>query len=201
MSGDVLPIIDERDGLCVDLARTLEDLLQVISVRALVYLGEDHCPYGEEFDGNDFLGAAHLIVRAGPEPVGVMRMRWFADFVKVERVAVRADRRGGRAAQLLIKAAIALSETKGYRRIIGHIKAPLLPFWKRAGGVIARPGRPRFRFSDFDYVEVERELNPPPDAIGLETSALVLLRPEGRWGTPGILDQSSERPANLSAVA
>ena len=185
-------------AISVDVARTLPDLLEVMAVRALVYMGEQKCPYEEEFDGNDYAGATHLIARAGMEPVGAMRMRWFADFGKVERVALRHEQRGREAAAALIEAACDLARRKGYRIILGHIQARLLPFWRRYGQVRPRPGRPRFVFSDHDYVEVIRRLDRPDNAISLETPAMVLLRPEGAWDEPGVLDRSVERAAPMA---
>lgn len=190
------------NGINVQIVRSFEELMEVVAIRSLVYVGEQHCPYEEEFDGNDFVAATHLVARDGREPIGVMRLRWFADFVKAERLSVRRDRRGGAAAVALIQEGVALSERKGYKIILGHIEARLLPFWKRAGGVTERPGRPRFRFSDREYVEVQRVITPPPNAISLDTPAIVLLRPEGAWDEPGVLDRSAERPAiNAAGVA
>jgi predicted GNAT family N-acyltransferase len=188
-----LPNAPCGDDIAVDVARSISELMEVFAVRTLVYMGEQRCPYEEEYDGNDFAGATHLIARVGREPVGVMRIRWFASFCKVERVAVRRERRGGRVAQALIDAACAVAGRKGYRKILGHIQARLLPFWIRYGGVRPRPGRPRFFFSDHEYVEVERDLEPVRDALTLDTPAMVLLRPEGAWDRPGVLDRSAER--------
>jgi len=56
-------------------------------------MGEQACPYDEEFDGNDFC-AMHLIGSIGDEPAGCMRIRFFADFAKLERLAVRREFRG-----------------------------------------------------------------------------------------------------------
>jgi len=83
------------EAYSVDVVRTLDDLAQVQTVRALVYMGDQACPYGEEFDGNDLCGATHLLLRSGREPVGVVRLRWFGEFAKLERLAVRREHRGG----------------------------------------------------------------------------------------------------------
>ena len=63
----------------VTVARTFEDLMRVASLRSAVYIGEQECPYEEEFDGND-LAATHLIGYIGDEPAGCLRIRYFADF-------------------------------------------------------------------------------------------------------------------------
>jgi predicted GNAT family N-acyltransferase len=179
----------------VDVARTLPEVMEALAVRAIVYMGEQQCPYEEEYDGNDFAGATHLIARIGAEPVGVMRIRWFAKFCKVERVAVRREHRGGEVAGAMIDAACGLAGRKGYQTILGHIQSRLLPFWIRYGRVRPRAGRPRFVFSDHEYVEVVRRIDPPADALTLSTPALVLLRPEGAWDEVGVLDRSAMRPA------
>ncbi|HWA64005.1 MAG TPA: GNAT family N-acetyltransferase [Caulobacteraceae bacterium] len=179
----------------VDIAGSLDDLLQMAAIRAVVYMGEQACPFDEEFDGNDFNGATHLIARVGGEPVGVMRIRWFAGFVKFERFAVLGRRRGGEVARALFDAAYGLAERKGYRLVLGYIQARLLPFMKRVGGLKERTGRPRFVFSDHEYVEVERALEPGPDAIDVDTDPMVMIRPEGAWDRPGVLDYSASRPA------
>jgi len=89
---------DAQPGeVSVTLARTFEDLSRVITVRGAVYIGQQQCPYEEEFDGND-LCATHLIGYVGHEPAGCLRVRFFADFAKVERVAVREEFRKSRTA-------------------------------------------------------------------------------------------------------
>jgi len=172
----------------VRVARTLNDLMQVQAVRALVYMGDQECPYEEEFDGNDLAGATHLLLRFGAEPVGVVRMRWFGAFAKMERLAIRREHRGGPALLMLARAAFDLAARKGYRKLMGHAQVRGEAFWKRYFKGRPRPGRPRFSFSDYDYVEIEFDLAPRADAVGLDTDPFVLLRPEGEWDRPGVLE-------------
>lgn len=183
---------DRANDISIEVARDLPALMEAFAVRAIVYMGEQACPYGEEYDGNDMAGATHLVARAGGEPVGVLRIRWFADFCKIERVAIRRERRGGAVVTALIDAAFAHAARKGYRKVLGHVEARLLPLWRKHG-LRARVGRPPLRFYDHDYVEVIRHLEPRPDALNLQTPAMVLLRPEGAWDEPGVLDRSVER--------
>jgi hypothetical protein len=65
----------------------------------------------------------------------------------------------------------------------------------RLGKVKVRAGRDRFVFSDHEYVETIRELTPPDDAVTIDSDPLVVLRPEGAWDRPGVLDRSARRPA------
>jgi len=190
------PVSRADNGLSVVVARTLDDLMRVTVVRSLVYMGAQACPFEEEFDGNDFAGATHLVLLKHGEPVGVVRMRWFADFAKLERLAIRAEFRGGCGLMLLSKAAFSLAERKGYHRLMGHAQARLVPYWTRYFHGRVRPGRRPFSFSDYEYVEMEFDLQPPPDAITIDSDPLVLLRPEGEWDRPGVLDRSAARSAS-----
>jgi len=124
-----------------------------------------------------------------------MRLRWFADFAKVERFAVLREHRGGEVAKALFKTAYSLAARKGYRRVLGYIQARLAPFMRRVGGVHVRSGRPRFVFSDHEYIEVEKLLEPVPDAITVDSDPMMMVRPEGDWDRPGVLDRSRVRPA------
>jgi len=48
-------------------------------------------------------------------------------------------------------------------------------------------------FSDFDYVEVKLETAKHPQSITLDDDPYVIIRPEGRWDSPGILEKSASR--------
>ncbi|MGE0828815.1 MAG: GNAT family N-acetyltransferase [Hyphomonadaceae bacterium] len=177
----------------ISVVRDLNAMMRVFALRSIVYMGEQICPYDEEFDGNDFAAATHMLAEIDGEPVGALRLRWFADFVKVERVAVKSEHRGGVVVRSLFGAAVQLARKRGYRRALGHIQARLEPFWRRLG-FIPRQGRPRFSFSDHEYIEVEGAIEPHPDALSIDASPYVLLRPEGLWDQQGPLDRSAARP-------
>jgi len=182
----------EARGETVTIARTLDDMMRVMSIRSAVYIAEQLCPYNEEFDGNDFT-ATHLIGYVGDEPAACLRIRYFADFAKVERLAVRREFRKTRISFQISKAAIELCRAKGYSRIYAHAQKRLLNFFDRLG---FRPleGGKEFAFSDFDYVEIILDTTPHPQAISLGVDPYIMIRPEGRWHEPGILERSAIRP-------
>ncbi len=181
--------------ITISVARSLDDLIQVSALRAIAYMAEQHCPFVEEFDGNDFSGATHLLARIGIEPVAAMRIRWFSGFAKFERICVLRSHRGSDVSRLVVERGFELAARKGYRKALAHIQQHLLPHWERVADFRARPHRPRFRFSDLEYIEVERDLDPPANALSIDTPALQILRPEGDWDRPGVLDRSAERHA------
>lgn len=178
----------------VRVARTMDDMQRIAVVRALVYMSEQACPYEEEFDGNDLAGATHLIAEAGDEPLGCLRLRWFAGFAKVERVCVRKGHRSGKVARKLMNEAIEIIRRKGYARFFGQVQAHLVPYWKRYG-FIHRAERGEFVFSDRAYAEMEARPEPHPDPLTPDSDPLILDRPEGAWDKPGPLDRSAQRGA------
>jgi predicted GNAT family N-acyltransferase len=173
-------------------------MVRVASVRSAVYIAEQKCPYEEEFDGNDF-SATHLIGYVGNEPAACLRVRYFADFAKLERLAVRREFRTTRLAVTMMRAGIELCRAKGYRCIYAHAQKRLLNFFDRLGFRPLEGGR-EFAFSDFDYVEIVLDTTPHPQAIALGADPYVLIRPEGRWHEPGILERSAIRPVTRPSI-
>ena len=181
------------DDLRIEMVRNLNDFMKVVAIRSSVFLAEQDCPYDEEFDNND-LSACHLIAYLRGEPVATLRIRWFANFAKIERVCVMKHVRGGALVKLMIETAVDLIGRKGYLHVIGYIQKRLVPFWKQLG-FYPREGREEFRFSDYDYVECSRLLEPRADALTMDADPYVVMRPEGDWDRENVLDRSAVRPA------
>ena len=188
-----------RDPVSVRVVRSMDEMARVIAIRGAVYMGEQQCPFEEEFDGNDF-SATHLICHKGNEPVGCMRIRYFADFAKFERLAVRNESRNVGLAGRIVDAAIELSRKKGYRVLYAHSQKRFLKFWEKRG-FTRMTGARDFVFSDFDYTEVKLETEKHPQCITLTDDPYVLIRPEGQWESPGILELSVSRGASISSLA
>lgn len=179
------------DPLSIRVARSMEDLTRVIAIRSAVYMSEQSCPFTEEFDGNDF-SATHLICHWQGEPVGCMRIRYFADFAKLERLAVTIKHRHAGIAGRIVDAAVDLCRLKGYRVLYAHAQKRLLSFWEKRG-FSQMPSAREFVFSDFDYIEVKLETPKHPQSITLDADPYVIIRPEGLWDQPGVLESSSRR--------
>ena len=177
----------------ISVVRTLDELMQVFAVRAQVYVAEQDCPYAEEFDGNDLAGATHLLARIGDEPMATMRMRWFAGFAKFERICVRSKNRGGAAATQLIEYGCRMAARKGHAKVLVHANQRLVAHWEKVAGMKLRSGRPVFQYSQLSFVEMERDLACDPNALTIDSPPLVLVRPEGDWDRPGVLDGSASR--------
>lgn len=115
---------DRKDGYQLKLAVTLDDLMLAVRARSSRFIARGE-PFAEEFDGNDFSGASHLLLyrRAGGREtlVATMRVRFLhATTVAWERVCVlpSAD---ARALPHLINGARRYCENKGMTRAIGVV--------------------------------------------------------------------------------
>jgi predicted GNAT family N-acyltransferase len=189
---DSYRVSNEPSQIGIALARTLEDLLRVFSIRSAVYCADQGCSYEEEFDGNDFC-ASHLLGYIGHEPAGCVRIRYFADFAQLERITVRREFRGSLLAQRLIRAAIELCGVKGYRRLYSQPSTDLLRFYSHFGFRHFDGGK-FFQISGIDFAEMVLDLERNPDAMAVGMDPYAMIRPEGRWHSPGILERSEKRP-------
>lgn len=183
----------KANDIRVEVVRDLNDFMKVVAIRSSVFLAEQDCPYDEEFDQND-LSACHLIAYLRGEPVGTLRIRWFANFAKIERVCIMKHVRGGALVRLMIETAVEVISRKGYLHILGYIQKRLVPFWRQLG-FLPRDTREGFRFSDYDYVECSRQLEPREDALTMDADPYMLMRPEGAWDHESVLDRSAMRTA------
>jgi predicted GNAT family N-acyltransferase len=171
----------------IAIVRTVDELMRVQAIRAMVYMADQACPYDEEFDGND-LCAMHLLGWVGTEPAACLRIRYFNHFAKIERLAVRPEFRQSPLAFRMVRTGLRIVARKGYRQAYGHAQEGLEHFWGRFG---AKPIGPvgAFTFSGYRYTEMMVELPPAKNAIAIGTDPLVMIRPEGAWDEPGILEQ------------
>ena len=184
-----------RDPIAFTIVRSPEDQAQAYAVRVLVYVGEQRCPWAEEFDGNDYT-ATQIVGRVNGEPVATARIRWFAEFAKLERLAIRAEFRGGGYGHDLLRFMMGLAQRKGYSTLYLHAQARLAPFYRGYGFEVVGE---RFAFSDHDYLEMVATLPRANDALQLGDGPLHLNRPEGDWDREGVLEASVARATPLSS--
>ncbi len=186
------PALPNRQIPMVKVAQNIEEMMQAFVVRAAVFMSGQHCPYAEEFDGNDFT-ATQILGLIDEEPVAAIRIRYFSSFAKLERLAVRSEFRGRAVAATVIEFALELSRRKGYRKVPGPAEEQLHSFSRRFG--FQPMSASSFVFSDHQYVEMELELELHRDPIAIGKDPMLLVRPESEWDKPGVLEKSSVRPA------
>ncbi|HEY1961196.1 MAG TPA: GNAT family N-acetyltransferase [Rhizomicrobium sp.] len=174
-------------------AATPDAIQKVFALRAAVFIIEQNCPYDEEFDGNDYC-ATHILGLVDNEAAAVLRVRFFAEFAKIERLAVLPRFRRTLIAKIVVEEGIEICRRKGYRTLYGHAQKRLTRFWSRFGFQPLKKNVSLI-YSDHEYVEMAAELAPHSDPITMMSDPYLIVRPEGYWDAPGALDRSAERPA------
>ena len=195
LSNDKVVSIDRtnsnRPTVTAKTVHCIDELMKVFAVRSAVYIGSEKCPFDEEFDGNDF-SATQVLGFVGNEPVGSLRIRYFANLAKLERLAVRDEFRHLGVAKEMINYAIGLCRLKGYQSLYVHARVDKIDFWKYFGFSRFDP-EASFVFSDFEYVEMNATIQPDLAPITMGIDPRVFLRPEGLWDQPGLLEASVGR--------
>lgn len=174
-----------RPVVTIKLASTSDELLQCYALRAAVFMGEQQCPYREEFDGNDY-SASHLMLYVDGEPAASMRVRWFSGFAKLERAIILKRYRSMGLFVPFVEWAKSFAAQKGYPKACLHGQKQLWEIFERQGfrKVNERP----FHFSDHEYGAFAAELDVAADVPSVPTDPMVLNRPEDRLDRPGILE-------------
>ena len=176
--------------ISVQVARTIDDFIRAAVIRGAVFIGEQKCPYDEEFDGHDFT-ATHLIGYVGSEPAGCLRIRYFSDFAKLERLVVRKEFRSSGIAGRLVDAGVELCRAKGFTRLCTCAQKQLVGLWGKCGFTTSTPAR-ELVLSDFDYVEMTLDTK-YAKPVSMETDPYAVILPEGNCQEPGILERSAAR--------
>jgi predicted GNAT family N-acyltransferase len=177
----------------IKLASTSDELMQCYMLRAAVFMGEQACPYGEEFDGNDYT-ASHVIMYVDGEPAGSMRLRWFQSFCKFERCVVLRPFRGLGIHHEINAWCKEFARRKGYTKVYLHLQRRHMPMMEKEG--FRRVDDRVFNFSDHEYYAVYCELEPVVGAVRIDTEPMVMNRPEDRLDALGILEKSAARGAS-----
>jgi predicted GNAT family N-acyltransferase len=177
----------------IKLAATSDELLQCFALRAAVFMGEQQCPYDEEFDGNDYT-ATHIVMYVDGEPAGTMRLRWFHSFCKFERCVVLRRYRGLGIHHEINAWCKEFARRKGYTKVYLHLQKRHMPMMEKEG--FRRVDDRVFSFSDHEYYAVYCDLVPVEGAVKLDVLPMVINRPEDRMDVEGILEKSAARGAS-----
>lgn len=185
--------LSNQPVITIKLASTSDELMQCYMLRAAVFMGEQQCPYWEEYDGNDY-SASHLMLYVDGEPAASIRVRWFATFAKLERAVILKRYRSYGLFLPFVAWAKEFCRKKGYSKAYLHGQRRLWEIFERDG--FHRVGDV-FHFSDHEYgafvCDLEVDPKTQPNVL---TDPMVLNRPEDRLDAPGILEESMERGAS-----
>jgi predicted GNAT family N-acyltransferase len=185
-------------GYRIKVARDFEDMAKVFAIRGSACFSDPEHLYAKHFDGNDF-SSTHLLGYVDGEPVGTIRVRYFADFTRIERLTVRPTHRKSRISFKLAKASFAWCRDKGYRTLTGVAREELVPFWSMLGFRLTEGKDPIFIYG-LPHFDMTLAMDAHAGAISADTDTMVLLRPEGRWSEAGHHETiNATRPAGMVA--
>jgi hypothetical protein len=163
-----------------------EQMAHAFAVRSICFLEERGFSFRQEFDPNDYQ-ATHFVMYCNDEPVGTSRVRWFAGFARIEKMAFRPSYRGLQILKPYTTFVFSHIARKGYSRLIAVADEDYSRIWEKLLGFKKIPGRElRKPGHNTPYYELLKELNVPSDAILESSPPEVIFRSEGAWGRPGI---------------
>jgi hypothetical protein len=185
MQNNVRTIIPSHNQIRTEVVTTYQQLLHAYAIRSICFMEEHGVKAQQAFDGNDYQ-STHMIVYAGDEPIGTLRIRWFKDFAKIERMAFREAYRNTDVLKTFACFVFDHIARKGYDKIIGHAQPKYARLWRIILGFKKAEGKAPVYFDGHPepYIELVKELIPPLNAISASTDAAVLFRTEGFWDKP-----------------
>lgn len=184
MGDHVRGVSRDHNQIRTEVVTTYEQLLHAYAIRSICFMEEHGVKAQQTFDGNDYQ-ATHMIVYAGDEPIGTLRIRWFKDFAKIERVAFRKAYRDIHVLKAFARFLFEHIARKGYGKIIAHAQPKYARMWRIILG-FRNAGKKPLYFDGHEepYIELIKELTPPENAISISTDPAVMFRTEGFWDAP-----------------
>lgn len=109
-----------------------DDVVKCIAVRSIVFCGEQGISYQLERDEHD-AAATHILAEVEGEPVAAGRVRFFNQYAKLERIAVRQPWRGQRLGIRTTQFMIDVAQQHGYAVFKLNAQAHLQTFYAQLG--------------------------------------------------------------------
>lgn len=161
------------------IVRSDDDFAGMKQVRQSVFVQEHHIPAEKEFDGNDYC-ATHILAKVDGRPAGTMRIRYFSDFVKFERMAVLKEFRKTDLSDRIMNKGFDFVSRKGFTMVYGECKKELLERWK-ACGYEQVEGAPQAEQNGMILIPIMRRLPRNSHAVTITMHPEVLNAREDEW--------------------
>ena len=168
-----------KDKFDIALVHNEADFEAMKKIRRVVFVEEARIPEEKEFDGNDYC-SAHILAKVNDVPQGTMRVRFFSDFVKFERMAVMPEFRKTDLADKIMKYGFDYATAKGYQQVYGICKEKLLPRWEK-NGYTRIPDAPLIEQNGMTLIPIMRNLPKNEHSLSLQSNLSLLNLPEGEW--------------------
>lgn len=169
----------ENKSIEIVVVQNQADFDEVMKIRRAVFVDEQKIPAEQEFDGNDFV-STHILAKVDGVGVGTMRIRYFADFTKFERMAVLRGFRKTSVSSDIMNKGFEFVSRKGYRQVYGMCKKELLNRWRECGYERIE-GVPLLRHNGMELIPIKRELPKDPKALHICSHPELLTAREDAW--------------------
>ncbi len=163
----------------LDIVRCQADLDQAFALRRSEFIEKQHVPEEKEFDGNDF-SATHIIAKDGNKVIGTMRVRYFHDFVRFERMCVSPDYRKQDIPNQILAFTTRFLQKKGFDKALAFCKKELLGHWLANGHLKADKIKP-VKVGNLEMIGVFYPIPASGRCIRLEGNTENFFVPEGTW--------------------
>lgn len=178
----------KSNAIHVELVTTMEQLQHVYAIRAICFMEEHGVAAQLAMDGND-LQATHVVIYDGEEPFGAVRIRWFKDFAKLERMAFRKAYRSPKNIKVMAKFVFAHIGRKGYAKVVTHAAPAYARLWRILLDFKETGKSPAQYTGHEPYLELVRDIAVPENAITMESDSMILFRTEGAWDVASQYEQ------------
>ncbi len=179
-----------KNTVDIRIVSNIKEYTDAMFVRRSVFVDEQKIAPENEFDGNDF-NASHVIAYVDDNPVGTMRLRYFSEFVKIERLCVLKDLRKTNVSDLIIRAGLSFCAQKGYEHAHAICKKELLGRWAKEGFSPVE-GALSVEQNGMTLIPIEKKLERPEHYITIQTSPEILNLKEGEWFRQQSVRQTKE---------
>ena len=175
-------MLTEND-IIVELATSEELYKAAMAIRKQVFVKELGIPEKDEFDGNDFCSAhivAYIQKKHRKLPIGTMRIRFFSDFAKFERMAVTRNFRKTNVSEDIMQYGFNYVAQKGYHQIYSMCKQELLSRWQRCG-YNRIEGTDKVEQNGMTLIPIYCNLPQDERALTMVSDPALLTAKEGHW--------------------
>lgn len=117
----------------VNPVKNFDEMLKVMVLRGVVFMGEQKHDYTTEFDNQDFQNHIHLLAMEGNEPIGTMRIYKEGDSAKFERLAILPEHRNKGIAQKLLDAGYEFCKQENVNNVYLFCKPEVEQYWINQG--------------------------------------------------------------------
>ncbi len=167
----------------VDIVRNLKDLLQAFDLRREEFVKKQKVPEHLEFDGNDF-SSTQILAKDNGKPIATMRIRYFHDFVKFERLCVIPEYRKKNIPEKIMDFCAQVLKEKGFDKALFFCRPELVKYWK-SHGCIPVQGMPDTEAEGMKLCPMSWNFSQKGDFLEIKTPASFFLADEGKWKQSG----------------